>query len=231
MNLFNINPENLVIRNNILSNNTVCTIYVSPEVFAGSVIIDYNFFDGFRNFTNETVGTNAVYGIPLFVDSLRNDYHLRAVSPCIDKGHPDQEYNDPADPNRPGFALYPAQGTLRNDMGAYGGPYETSWDIINSVDDKNLNFSTLPEIVELTQNYPNPFNSRTTIHYALPNRSRVTLTVFNLLGQEVIKLVNGYKEAGYHEVQLDGRNLESGVYFYRLQAGNFFQMKKFVLLK
>jgi hypothetical protein len=128
MNLFNIRPENILIRNNILSNNAVCTIYVSPEVLAGSVTIDYNFFDGFRNFANETAGTNAIYGNPLFADSSRNDYHLQTISPCIDKGHPNQEYNDPVDPKKPGYALYPAQGTIRNDMGAYGGPYATSWD-------------------------------------------------------------------------------------------------------
>jgi len=83
----------------------------------------------------------------------------------------------------------------------------------------------------LSQNYPNPFNPSTIIYYALPKRSKVTLTVFNLLGQEVTKIAEGEKEAGYHEVQFDGRNLESGVYCYRLRAGNFVQMKKFVLLK
>ncbi len=128
MNIFNINPVNMLIRNNILSNNAVCTIYVESDVPAGSVTVDYNLFDGFRHFRNETAGTNAVYGIPLFVDSLRNDFHLQSTSPCVDKGNPNQEYNDPADPNRPGYALYPALGTVRNDMGAYGGPYATSWD-------------------------------------------------------------------------------------------------------
>ncbi len=130
INIFNITPVNMVVRDNILSNNTVCTIHVSPEVLAGSLAIDYNFFDGFRNFLDETAGTNAVYGIPLFVDSLRNDYHLRSASPCIDKGNPAQQYNDPADQSKPGYALYPAQGTLRNDMGAYGGPYASSTDVV-----------------------------------------------------------------------------------------------------
>jgi parallel beta-helix repeat protein len=130
INVFNISPVNMLILNNILSNNAVCTIYVSPEVLVGSLTLDYNFFDGFRNFVNEKAGTNAVYGIPLFVDSLRNDYHLRATSPCIDKGHPNQEYNDPRDSNKPGYALYPAQGTIRNDIGAYGGPYAGSSDVV-----------------------------------------------------------------------------------------------------
>lgn len=133
MNLFNIIPEKMLIRNNIISNNAYCTIYYSPEVPADSVTIDYNFFDGFQNFLNEKTGTNAVYGIPSFVDTLMKDYHLQGTSACIDKGDPDQQYNDPGDPNKPGYALFPAQGTIQNDMGAYGGPYSTSWDTATSV--------------------------------------------------------------------------------------------------
>ncbi len=133
INVSSIAPESILIRNNILSNNAAYTICVQPEVPRVNVTIDYNFFDGFRNFANEMAGANAVYGSPLFVDTLRNDYHLRATSPCIDKGHPGQVYNDPADLSKPGYALYPAQGTLRNDIGAYGGPSATSWDLATSV--------------------------------------------------------------------------------------------------
>lgn len=128
MNIFKISPENMLIKNNILSNNAVGTIHVSADVPTDSVTIDYNFFDGFRNFVDEKAGTNAVYGSPSFVDTLMNDYHLQDTSLCIDKGDPDQQYNDPEDPNKSGFALYPAQGVLRNDMGAYGGPFASSWD-------------------------------------------------------------------------------------------------------
>lgn len=155
MNIFDVSPDNLVICNNIVSSNAFCTIFVGPEVPAGSLTIGYNFFNGFRNVQYEKVGTNPVYGIPLFVDSLRNDYHLRATSPCIDKGLPAQEYNDPVDPNRPGYALYPALGTLRNDMGAYGGPFAASWDpatfmakpqtpVLNSPADSARGVSTRP---------------------------------------------------------------------------------------
>lgn len=125
--------QNILIRNNILRGNAAYTICVQPDVPAGSITIDHNFFDGFQNFLHETVGTNAVYGNPLFVDSLNKDYHLQAASPAIDKGDPDQQYNDPEDPGKPGYALYPAQGALRNDMGAYGGPFASSWDLANSV--------------------------------------------------------------------------------------------------
>jgi hypothetical protein len=81
------------------------------------------------------------------------------------------------------------------------------------------------------QNYPNPFNPSTSIRYALPERSNVTLTVYNTLGQEVATLVQGEKEAGHHEAVLDASGLSSGVYFYRLTAGAFTETKRMLLLR
>jgi hypothetical protein len=84
---------------------------------------------------------------------------------------------------------------------------------------------------ELSQNYPNPFNPSTTIRYALPQRARVALTVFNTLGQQVSTLVNGSEEAGYHDVRFDGGDLASGVYFYRLRAGGYVASKRLLLIR
>ena len=89
----------------------------------------------------------------------------------------------------------------------------------------------VPPDVRLEENFPNPFNPSTSIRYALPNKLHVTLTVFNTLGQQVATLVNEVQEAGYHEVRFDGSGLASGVYFYRLRAGDFVQSRKLVLLK
>lgn len=83
----------------------------------------------------------------------------------------------------------------------------------------------------LKQNYPNPFNPVTTIRYALPQRSHVTLFVFNTLGQQVAQLVNGEINAGYHQVQFDASGLPSGLYFYRLTADQYATSKKAVVLK
>jgi len=91
--------------------------------------------------------------------------------------------------------------------------------------------SGFPGEFSLDQNYPNPFNPSTTIRYGLANRSHVTLRVFNILGQQVAQLVHGGVESGYHRVQFDGNGLSSGVYFYRLQAGEFVQTRKLLLCK
>jgi hypothetical protein len=87
------------------------------------------------------------------------------------------------------------------------------------------------ESFKLDQNYPNPFNPSTTIRYALPAASHVVLTVYNTLGQEVTTLVNEVQGRGSHSVILDGTGLASGVYLYRIQAANFVDTKKLVLLR
>jgi hypothetical protein len=88
-----------------------------------------------------------------------------------------------------------------------------------------------PSAISLFQNYPNPFNPSTTIRYELPRSSLVTLRVFNILGQEIATLVDGQKQAGCYEIKWNAGSFPSGVYFYRLQAGDFVQTKKLVILK
>ena len=89
----------------------------------------------------------------------------------------------------------------------------------------------IPKSLSLDQNFPNPFNPATTIRYALPHRSNVTLTVYSTLGQLVATLVNGDIDAGYHEIKFDASGLASGVYFYRLQTGSFVDTKKLLLIR
>jgi hypothetical protein len=89
----------------------------------------------------------------------------------------------------------------------------------------------IPKNYELSQNYPNPFNPTTTIRYSLPSSSVVTLKIFNILGQEVMKLVDGQQKAGSYVVVFDASRLSSGVYFYQLQTDAFSNVKKMVLLK
>lgn len=89
-----------------------------------------------------------------------------------------------------------------------------------------------PNKYALSQNYPNPFNPATTIEYALPKAEKVHLTVFNMLGQEVATLVNGEAmQAGVHSATFNAENLPSGVYYYRINAGDFSETKKMLLVR
>ncbi|MGD1044610.1 MAG: T9SS type A sorting domain-containing protein [Bacteroidota bacterium] len=91
--------------------------------------------------------------------------------------------------------------------------------------------ASIPAHYALNQNYPNPFNPTTQIEYSVPERGNISLKVYNLLGEELATLFTGVQQAGNHVATFDGAGLTSGVYFYRLQAGNFSVTKKLVLMK
>jgi len=116
--------------------------------------------------------------------------------------------------------------------------------LITDVDDEE----EIPTEFSLSQNYPNPFNPSTTIRYSvppsgtrsrpdgsrdggLPEKAHVRLEMFNVLGQWVASLVDEVQEAGYHFVRFDGTGLASGLFFYRLRAGDFVETKRFLLLR
>ncbi len=98
--------------------------------------------------------------------------------------------------------------------------------IVTSVKSKSI-----PTEISLEQNYPNPFNPSTVIKYGLPKGVHVTLSLFNTLGQRVQALVDEVQQAGYHEATLDGSSLASGVYLYRIEAGDVVQTRTLVLLR
>jgi hypothetical protein len=89
----------------------------------------------------------------------------------------------------------------------------------------------VPTEFTLYQNYPNPFNPTTKIRYQLPKESNVTIKIYDVLGSEVATLLNENKEAGVYEVEFNVDNLSSGTYIYKINADNFVQTKKMVLLK
>ena len=92
-------------------------------------------------------------------------------------------------------------------------------------------FSSTPASPALYQNYPNPFNPITQIKYALPRDCPVNLEVYNILGQKVASLVDGKQKAGYKTARWDASSFSSGIYFYKLQAGDFVQTRKMAVLK
>lgn len=89
----------------------------------------------------------------------------------------------------------------------------------------------IPTEYSLSQNYPNPFNPVTMIKYGLPVSGDVTIRITNILGEEIVTLINETQPAGPHQVQWDANKYSSGVYFYRIQANDFQQVKKCLLIK
>ncbi len=104
-----------------------------------------------------------------------------------------------------------------------------AFDELTSVGGEDVAYA--PKIFLLSQNYPNPFNSITNIQYQLSAASEVLLTIYNIRGQEVLRLVESDQPAGYHQITWNAANVASGMYFYRLRAGNFVQTRKMILLR
>lgn len=329
---FLIQGCNLIALNNIIRNNRIGSnksqINFGNE--AGIAILNYNDIEGGIS------GVDNIDEDPLFINPQYNNFHLQPNSPCIDAGCDSLQYDDPEDLDNPGFALYPALGTISNDMGTYGGPGAANWpdnhtpqpfslllptnsdtittltptfkweaatdpdfgdqvryalfytinaefDSIPNVKDlltrtytiedtlvpettyywkvlaydndslitechELFYFSTpvltdivqlnnnLPKKYKLSQNYPNPFNPFTTVKYQLPYDCHVVLTIYNMLGQKLVTLLDNDQQAGYFDIKWDATSFASGLYFYHLKAirknnKSFNKINKMMLLK
>ena len=112
---------------------------------------------------------------------------------------------------------------------------EKAWEYNQGVSDRKENTNVIKEFC-LEQNYPNPFNPSTKIKYEIPDQARndnvyVTLKVYDILGREITMLVNEQQQPGLYEVEWNADNNLSGVYFYRIMAGEFTKAKKMILIK
>lgn len=122
---------------------------------------------------------------------------------------------------------YDAQGYLY--AGTWGdGVFRTVSPIVSSINGEQEN---IPMGFSLLQNYPNPFNSLTTISFNLPHTANIHLTIYDALGREVAIPASGKFSSGYHNIIWNAKQLSSGVYFYRLQAGDYWEIKRMILLK
>jgi hypothetical protein len=111
--------------------------------------------------------------------------------------------------------------------GYYSG---TEW-IIAGWDNENIIVNNIPSKISLLKSSPNPFNSKTKISFALPNGGMVSLVIYDITGKEIVKLSEGWKTTGSYEIDFDGSDMTSGIYFARLKAGDFSETMKMVLLK
>ncbi len=217
-----ISPPATKVHNNILWGNTATS--GSQIRIVGTAAAEVNYC----NVEGGWSGVGNIYAEPHFEDDTY--YYLANNSPCIDAGDSDMVYNDPEDPLNPGFARWPAMGTLRNDMGAYGGMGSDTLMVgIKALPSPTGN---LPSAFQLFQNYPNPFNPSTTIEFDLAKPARVTLNIYNTLGQEVAELFTGKLATGRYQYNWNAAGLASGVYYYQLETDNrFIQTKKMLLIR
>ena len=164
---------------------------------------------------------NSINSNPLFQNSGSDPYSLSASSLAINNGQ----------------TLAPefAKDILGNVRGLYGNWGIGAYEYVGANKIININHTVLNSFV-LTQNYPNPFNPATTINFSLAADSKVSLKIFDVIGQEVAQLVNGQLAAGQHNVNFDASSLNSGVYFYKIEANgvdgtSYSSVKKMILTK
>jgi len=204
--------------------DTVITAYLRVEGDEGGMCIDLN--------PSMTMQVSARETSEVFMRNMGGEisWHFRENPPWIVNPPPPKLYINRNDRRAAGFEIVipiPRAGVS-------GGLFlyiEYLYSAHSIVPVREPAEDSPPHRFGLLQNYPNPFNPSTTIGYALPKRSHVTLTVFNALGEKVADLVNGELGAGYHEARFDASDLASCVYLYRLQAGDFVQTRKLILLK
>ncbi|MBX7044366.1 MAG: T9SS type A sorting domain-containing protein [Ignavibacteria bacterium] len=135
----------------------------------------------------------------------------------------------PADLSSVSMVTFQLSKSLNPSVSSYDYTIQNAAIIANSVG-IGSNTSEAKEY-SLSQNYPNPFNPVTKIAFSLPKQGNVTLKVYNMLGKEVTELVNGFRNSGSYEVNFDGASLSSGVYFYKLEAEGFSEVKRMMLIK
>lgn len=110
----------------------------------------------------------------------------------------------------------------------FGGFWNVPVSVVTAVEPVS---EAIPKRFELRQNYPNPFNPSTTIQFAVPRKSKVTLKLFDLLGREVVTLLEEEMGPGEYKIYFEARDLPSGTYFYRMKAGDFSASRKLVLVR
>ncbi|OGU67044.1 MAG: hypothetical protein A2499_09075 [Stygiobacter sp. RIFOXYC12_FULL_38_8] len=202
------------IKNSIISGSTTATFKSTDATFQTEMPTWFTGLGG-RTFTN-----NADV-------KLSDAFNVAKPNPMPLAGSP--VFTGAATPPNDGFF-----DTTANFVGAFGTQnWAEGWSslVFTATDIEEETNHALPTKYELSQNYPNPFNPSTTIKFSMPKDGIVKLSVFNVLGQEVGSLVNGFKQAGSYSVSWNAGSFSSGMYFYRLETNNNVITKKMVLVK
>jgi hypothetical protein len=201
------------VRNNIIYGNWPA---LQAKIISSTVTVNYNDIQG------GYPGTGNINLDPLFGG---NNYFLTSGSPCIDAGDPNSMYNDLPDPFTPGNALSPSQGTIVNDMGAYGGPCTSEPPYYTTI----TGISHTQKQVVRSEVFPNPFSNKATFRFYLDKKQKVRITIINVLG-EVHELSNQEFSSGTNSFEINGGNLPAGTYFVNGEGSEGFQVWKKVIV-
>ena len=155
---------------------------------------------------------------PVFIDQDNYYYLLAGGSPCIDAGEPGISYNDVEDPDNPGFALFPSKGTVRNDMGVYGGPFPLLMDIITAIEEPVMPGIAM-QPVELFRCFPNPVAGNCHVSYSNNVTQPITIKILDINGREIVNLFNVIQDPGEYTLSFNAGSLTPGIYFCTLYAG------------
>jgi Secretion system C-terminal sorting domain/Kelch motif len=182
------------------------------DFFGGSITTGFNPTDSLYSFRIPAFVYNTGDIIPVKITAFHSGYSYTNIHPNID-----------------------SILTVIISGGIISGPFINGRTLVYkdtlTITDIGETGDSTPFGFNLKQNYPNPFNPTTVISWQLPNRSHVSLKVYDVLGNEVAELVNEEQSAGIHQINFDASGLSSGIYFYKLQAGQFAQTKKLLLMK
>ncbi|MCD4847852.1 MAG: T9SS type A sorting domain-containing protein [Candidatus Aegiribacteria sp.] len=221
-------PDALHMRSIAILDSTSCNI--SCSIVWDDIIFDpYDQISvEYSNVENGWPGTGNIDEDPLFFSGGLSPYHLTPSSNCIDGGNPDPVYNDPEDPGNPGFALWPALGDLRNDMGVYGGPGAIYW----SETGTGIGEYSLPDqhgLPIMLGIYPNPTSHPPIVTLTLAENNDVELSIFDLTGRLILSPIQGEFSQGVYQVQL--AELTPGIYFCRIVSGDYSTSQRFVVIQ
>mgnify|MGYP006281325719 FL=1 len=236
--IFNYNSNPILMNNIIYGNNSQLSfISGNPEISYSCIEGGY---DGEGCIDSDPLFANPPEYIGLEGDGLNAIWHLSEDSPCIDAGNPDEEYNDPEDTENPGNALFPAMGSLTNDIGAYGGGEITGWVTTNEEFEDDVDIHTNYQTV-----YPNPFilNSQSSssanikLHRkSFPQNSIISADIYNIKGRKIKTLINNVSltkinELSWNGTDNNGKQLAAGIYFIRIKSQDIDSKRKILLLK
>ncbi len=225
-----VHTSDLIVQNSLIWQETNLFVQIGcvPEVEYSCLSDNYN---GTGNIFSDPEFSNPPEGIGAEYSTIPEDWIYLDTSLCIDAGNPDEFYNDNDDPDNPGSPLYPAMGTLTNDIGIYGGiGFDYELNIVNA------DYDEIPNAEIELSNYPNPFNPSTTIRFNIDRDELIKLEIFNLKGQIVKELFNGQLSPGHHTKTWNGtddnnQRVSSGIYFCRLHTVTKARATKLMLIK